>query len=275
VTARYNYWKHLAMSVLFSKYSDEVQIALATAYTGYFDASGHPAQQKAITVAGFASTVKKWNRFDVEWTKILRSEGIDLFRMTDFVNNSGDFAIGWKGETQKRKDFIARLMKCLENNVNKAFRATLVIADYNKANKLYELKEFVGRPYALCCMVCTFTLRKWAKKKNAERRLLYYFEDGDFDKGNFEQMHKAAYGVRPQFLDKSRAIAFQSADFAAWKIRNSIESALRDDHTIEKGVRLLQSVEMLSRIPKDAGALNYESLLQYCAAWKVPKRQSK
>src|SRR5271157_889044 len=98
MTPRYNRWEHLAMSVLFSGYNSEVQIALATAYTGYFDASGHPSQQKAMTVAGFSSTVKKWKRFDIEWTKILRSEGVNLFCMTDFVNSAGDFALGLKGE---------------------------------------------------------------------------------------------------------------------------------------------------------------------------------
>ena len=97
--------------------------------------------------------------------------------MTDFVSSGREFK-SWKGQTQRRKQFTMRLSECLRRNVNKAFRTTLVIADYNRADELFEVEEFLGRPYALCCMVCTYTLRAWAKRKRAERSLLYYFEDG-------------------------------------------------------------------------------------------------
>jgi hypothetical protein len=247
-------------------------MAMFTAYSAYFDASGHPDQQNVFTVAGFVSTVKKWTRFDKEWKAILKSEGIETFHMTDFVSSKGEFAVGWKGETDRRRTLIARLAKCLQNNVNKSFRATLVMPDYVAVNGVYKLEEFLGRPYTLCSMLCVYTLRKWAKKKKAVNKLLYYFEDGDKDKGNFEQMHKAAYKINPKFLDKTEAIAFQAADFAGWKIRSSIEGAIKNNHTLEKSVRLLQSVEMLLTIPKDAGVLNREALMKYCAGYKITKR---
>jgi len=270
----YSFVEHLAMSVLFARYSDEAPIAMFTAYTGYFDASGHPNQQSVLTVAGFVSTVKKWARFDEQWNAILASEGVKHFHMTEFVSDQGEFLVGWKGESRKRKDFIDRLAGCLASNVNKSFRTTLILADYDAANKIYELEEFLGRPYALCCMVCTYTLIKWAEKKNVDKKLLYYFEDGDKDKGNFEQMHKSTYKINPRFLDKTEAVAFQAADFAGWKIRSSIQGAIKDDHTLEKGIKLLQSVQMLQKIPKDAGVLNYEALMKYCLNYAVPQRQS-
>jgi hypothetical protein len=104
-----------------------------------------------------------------------------------------------------------------------------------------------------------------------DEKLLYFFEDGDKDKGNFEQMHKSAYKVNPRFLDKTEAVAFQAADFAGWKIRSSIQGAIKGDHTLEKGMQLLKSVEMLKKIPKDAGVLNYEALMKYCVNYSVPQ----
>jgi hypothetical protein len=252
-SARYSFIKHLAGSALFSRYSDEALIAMFTAYTAYFDASGHPDQQSVITVAGFVSTVKKWARFDIEWNAILKSEEIKFFHMTDFVSNRGEFAVGWRGETERRRVFIARLAACLKPNVNKSFRATLVIPDYNVMNEEFRVEEDLGRPYTLCCLMCTHILRLWAEKKKAEKRLLYYFEDGDKDKGNFEEMHKRIYRVRPQFLDKTQAVAFQPADFAGWKVRAGVQAAIKSDHTLEKGFRLLQSMKMLAKIPKEAG----------------------
>lgn len=197
--------EHLARSVLFSHYKDD---AIVTMFSAYFDASGHPSDGKALTVAGFASTVKKWARFEVEWNAILKSEGIKIFHMTDFVSSKEEFAVGWKGETDRRRLFVERLAMCLKRNVNKSFRTTLLLDGYNAANKVYRVEERLGHPYALCCMMCSFTLRQWAKKKNAERRLLYYFEDGDLDKGDFEMRHKLAYGINPKFLDKTEAVAF-------------------------------------------------------------------
>lgn len=121
-------------------------------------------------------------------------------------------------------------------------------------------------------MACLKAIEIWAKKKKVEKRLLYYFEDGDEDKGDFELMHKRIYGVRPKFLDKSEAAAFQPADFAGWKIRTSVQDSIEEDHTLEKGIRLLQSVEMLRRIPKHAGVINHEALVKYCRVYKVPRR---
>jgi hypothetical protein len=241
-------------------------------YTSYFDASGHPDQTTVLTVAGFVSNIEKWSRFDVEWNSILKSEGITRFRMTDFVSSQGEFAAGWTGQTTRRRGFVERLAECLKRNVNKSFRTTLILPDYQTANKNLQIKERLGRPYTLCCMTCVFCLRKWAKKKGAEEKLLYYFEDGDKGKGDFERMHKDAYKVAPKFLDKSEAVGFQAADFAGWKIRSNVQTALKSDHTLEKGIQLLRSVEMLRSIPKDAGVINLETLAKYCNVYKVPRR---
>lgn len=261
--------EHLARSVLFSRYTEE---ALMTMFSAYFDASGHPDQKSVLTVAGFVSTVKKWSRFDVEWNAILKSEGVTSFHMTDFVSSRREFAKGWKGETIRRRKFIERLAECLKHNVNKSFRTTLILPDYDTANRGFQIEERLGRPYTLCCMMCAHTLRNWAKRKGAERNLLYYFEDGDKDKSDFERMHKTDYKVLPKFLDKTEAVAFQAADFAGWKIRSGVEAALKADHTLEKGIQLLRSAEMLKSIPKDAGVVNLETLAKYCQLYKVPRR---
>ena len=74
------------------------------------------------------------------------------------------------------------------------------------------------------------------------------------------EQHERAFKEKPMFLPWEKAVAFQAADFAGWKIRKNVTSALAPDHTIQKGMRLLDSVKMLASIPKDAGVLNYETL---------------
>src|SRR2546429_1238415 len=96
----YSFIEHLARSLLFSRYSEDFLIAMITGYSAYFDASGHPSRGKVLTVAGFVSTVEKWARFDLQWNTILGSENIKVFRMTDFVSSQGEFATGWRGQTE-------------------------------------------------------------------------------------------------------------------------------------------------------------------------------
>lgn len=243
-------------------------------FSAYFDASGRAGDpnHKVMTVAGFVSDIKKWKRFEVEWNKILRRERITIFHMTDFVSSKGEFAVGWKGETDRRRMFIDDLAACLSRNVDKSFRSTLVLSDFDKVNGDFAIEETLGKPYGLCSMMCAFALRQWAKRKGVEKNLLYYFEDGDKGKGNFDDWHTRAYGTPPRFLGKKEAVGFQPADFAGWKVRTSIQESIKADHTLEKGQQLLRSISVLKNIPKDAGVITESVLIGFCQQWKVPSR---
>jgi hypothetical protein len=243
-------------------------------FTAYFDASGHSDDpvNRVMTVAGFVSIIDKWIKFETEWNAILKSEGITLFHMTDFVSSRGEFAVGWRAKTDRRRIFIERLAACLASNVIKSFRATLVISDYNAVNQEFMIEETLGKPYALCAMMCAYTLRQWAESEPVSTPLLYYFEDGDADKGNFEAWHERTYGERPRFQNKKQAVMFQAADFAGWKMRAAIQGSIKADHTLAKGQQLLRSVAVLSTIPKEAGVINKPVLLQYCSTYSLPNR---
>lgn len=242
-----------------------------TAYSAYFDASGHPDQQEVLTVAGFVSTVKKWARFEREWNSILHSEGIRIFRMADFCSSHGEFA-GWKRQPDRRRVFIARLLECTRKNVNKAFAVTLVVSDFDTFNKTFMVEGLLGRPYTLCGMLCVRMLRKWAQRKGVEDHLLYFFEDGDKDKGNFERLHKLAYKQKPKFLSKTEAVGCQPADFAAWKTRSAIQASIGDDRTPENGIGVFRSLELLNRVPHTSVVINSDALKAWSRKLPFPRR---
>lgn len=248
-------------------------MAMFTKFTGYFDASGHPDQHEVLTVAGFVSSVKKWTRFDIEWNAVLKSEGIKFFHTTDYASSNGEFS-GWKGQTDRRRAFQGKLWNCIRRNTNKACRTTILIRDYQQVNAVFKLEERLGLPYAMCAASCLYSATQWAKKKKSEKTMLYYFEDGDKDKGDFLRISKDDGLPEPLFLPKSLAVAFQAADYAGWKFRSSLTGALKPDHTIEKGRRLLESVKDLRRIPwlGSAGVINLDTLVRYCQASNVPRR---
>jgi hypothetical protein len=147
------------------RYSDEAQISMFTAYTAYFDASGHPDDRgrKIITVAGFVSTVKKWSRFDADWNQVLKSEGVSAFHMTDFASSGGEFS-GWKKQTERRKSFTAKLGVAMDACVNKGFRASVSLPAYKDINAFFLLSERIGRPFTICAIQALYQAKLWAKR---------------------------------------------------------------------------------------------------------------
>lgn len=260
--------EHLARWLRFSRYNDAALIAMFTSYTAYFDASGHPDDHKIMTVGGFVSTVKKWARFDREWNAILQSEGVNSFRMSEFASSEGEFR-AWKGQTERRRKFVEQLTDCLRKNVNKAFRSSLNIYDYDEVNAEYKLEEAIGRPYAACGTECLMALEMWRRRKRIDvKHVLCFFESGDKDKGNFEEQAKKGgrfQPLRPEFLSKERAVAFQAADFSAWKYRTAFQESSKPDHDWDKAAKLFTSLSPLMKIPHDgSGIHNKEQLLRFC-----------
>jgi hypothetical protein len=169
-------------------------------------------------------------------------------------------------------DSLALLLYVCGRTSIKSFRATMVVSDFRKVNSVFVLSERYGVPYALCSLLTVYKLRLWAKRKRAEKGLLYYFEDGDKGKGDFDRDHRRIFGEPVAFLTKEQACPLQAADFAAWKMRTAIQEALRTDHTIQTGLTLLRSLDDLRKIPNDGGVINEDVLLKWCARYKVPRR---
>jgi hypothetical protein len=236
-------------------------------FSAYFDASGHPDETDVLTVAGYVAAVDAWIRFDREWKEILEAEGVSAFHTTEFVSSRGEF-VSWRGKgskkTERRRKFVEKLMSCVQKNCAKFFRASLYIPDFERINKEFLLSETIGRPYAVCSSLVAHSLRLWARDLGVLDTLLYYFEDGDKDKGNFEQIHRAAFGCAPRFLDKSQALAFQAADFNAWKTRTALHESNKTTHTPEIGSNLLRSIAVLENVRKEAGVLNEWSFRTFC-----------
>jgi hypothetical protein len=247
-----------------------------TEYSSYFDGSGDRGQPVQV-VAGFVSTVKKWARFENEWNAILKANKVSAFHATDYASSKEEFA-DWKGDSARRKQFQDDLTACMKRNVNKLFASGLVIEDYDAANRIYHLDDFVGPPFAVCGHQSLVKLYRWAdRKKLNPNHLLAFFENGDKDRGNFQSWAKAL-GIEwgysePGFLPKERAVQFQAADYAAWKYRVTLQDARKPDLPIEKAARLLESLSGLTSIPRNCTGLDFESLQRFCEKRRVPRRQ--
>ena len=244
-------------------------------FSAYFDASGHPDEHDVLTVAGYAATVDNWIKFECRWKEVLQSEGVTSFHTTDFVSGGGEFK-DWKGKEPekvgRRRRFVARLMKCVDDHCAKFFRSSLFIPDYNKVNEEFKLSEFLGQPYAVACALATYRLREWAGELGVLDTLLYYYEDGDKDKGDWERIHRTLYGRNPRFLDKKDTVAFEAADFNAWKMRTALHESNKPTHTPEIGKNLFRSLAVLENVSKEGGVLNEWSFRTFCEMNGIEKR---
>ncbi len=242
-------------------------------FSAYFDASGHPGQGGALTVAGYVSRVAKWKRFDVGWKAILDRENVSQFHMTDFASSFGEYC-EWRGQTERRKTFTADLFQCIKKNTNKAFRTTVILADYIKADRQWCLKESIGTPYALCSCICLHHLELWAGKRDAINNVLCFFEDGDKDKGDFQARAYFYSTICPEFLSKKNCSAFQAADLAGWKARIATQNAVRNPSDPNGGKNRLRSVQQMRGVPSrgSAGIFDYDELVKFCITREVPRR---
>jgi hypothetical protein len=93
------------------------------ALSAYFDASGKEGFP-FITIAGAVSPIKKWIRFERDWSEILETHDVTEFHATDFAASLGEYK-GWKGDKTRRSGFLRKLIAVLKKNTNKLFTLTV------------------------------------------------------------------------------------------------------------------------------------------------------
>src|SRR4029077_12645347 len=69
-----------------------------SAFTAYFDASGHPSDQPFVVVSGYVANYLQWQGFGKAWAHTHNKFNVDLpFHMADFMARKKDGA--------RRKDY--------------------------------------------------------------------------------------------------------------------------------------------------------------------------
>jgi hypothetical protein len=227
---------------------------------------------RAMTFAGFVSRASKWDRFNREWSQILADEGVSSLHMTDFASSQGEYK-SWKGNTDRRRRFIARLVSCIKRNTNKGFSSGIFIDDYNAINAEFMLAESMGQPYTLCGYSCLGALEKWAiNKRTRKAAMLVAIEEGDEDQGELIQV-AGSDGFRVIALSKAEVPAFQAADLIGWKSRTVLQDSLKMQlGTREEADGVLRSLEPLEGVVQRNAGFDARSLYRFCEAKNIPKR---
>jgi hypothetical protein len=99
----------------------------------YADETGHyyDPKKRFVGVAGLLSESGKWERFDGEWEKTCRDEGVnEPFHMVDFAASRKHFE-SWKGDDIRRMRLLDRLVAAIKNADAYPIGAVVPIEDFN------------------------------------------------------------------------------------------------------------------------------------------------
>lgn len=255
-------------------------------FTTYYDASGHQDDTSAaITVLGVAARVSRWQRFEREWNTLLGDFKVSHLHMTDYVHSRGPFKT-WKGQEQKRADFLDRVIRVTARAMNKVFACGVWMKDFHAVNADYRLAEVYGegRPdagaYAFCAVTCEGLVTKWMREKKPTHAMSHVFEAGDRGRGAYEAFvkHNAA-GAPPTAVsfvpkrDPQTGIwmrPFEPVDFLAWEYRNQLK--VLGERELLPDRRSLQAIELM--LPSTTGVHNEHTLRAMCVSnpLLIPRR---
>lgn len=252
---------------------------MAMLFAAYFDASGKENAVPFLTVGGAGSPIKKWIRFEKQWSGVLRREGVSEFHATDFASSGGEYR-GWKGDKARRSKFISDLSKIIKENTNKLFLTTVEMEAWRDVNKEYLLTEIFGSAYSLAGLAVIERVIQWLQKKKRSVRFEIFFEDGDDGWERLRTLCIALKNYEPIRLPRRKAVPFQVGDFLAWKTRTAATNSIREINGPESPQETLVAIERelssLNRVlvrPVRNTMFAHENLIATCLKAGVPRRR--
>jgi hypothetical protein len=211
-------------------------------FTAYFDASGHPADQPFVIVAGYVANYTQWRLFNTMWENEHTSAKCDLpFHMSDFMAAR---RAAQKGGTAKRADylrlndieassFILHLANWQQAYMALGVTCIVQMSEYSEINTVLDLREIVP-PYALAARVCTARIEQWRVEHGIADHIECIFEDGDFERGKFIDLMRIEGMSAPIFKDKKDFPGLQAADYLAWEMKYQVTADMDGKKPVQR-----------------------------------------
>jgi len=222
-------------------------------------------------------------RFERLWDEAVTTSGIQVFRMVDFAQSTGEFRT-WKGDEEKRKNFLTELIEIIVNKAAVFYSAAgaVVLKDWQQCNRDYRLAESDLQPYSIGGWLCVNQVRGWCEEQDRTfDKVKFVFEDGDKDKGHLAARLERDFRVKAETAKKREVRALEAADFGAWNIRKVLTQSesgpvrrlRRDFEELMSRISLYDHQHMsLTPKPMYSGMFRAPSLLRFCHDYGVPKR---
>jgi hypothetical protein len=245
-------------------------VAQPSAFTAYFDASGHPSDQPFVVVAGYVANFLQWQGFNKAWEHFHVKAGVSLpFHMTDFMARKREDYKKWAKDDPDADQFLANL--CTVPQIYALLNVSCIVdmGIYREIDEIFQLQTMIPA-FALGARVCVSAIEAWKKQHSIEYPIECIFEDGDFGRGKFIDLMRVERMPAPIFKDKADCPGLQGADHLAWEIGNYMKK--------ERMHQKQQVGEYFSRllaIPHIHLTADLAALLDLCERKGIPIKRSK
>ena len=231
------------------------------ALTSYLDESGTHAGSDTIVVAGFLSTPRRWELFELAWRQILNKHGIAFFHMTDFAASREQFE-GW--DESKRRDCLGGLLEVINHHVIGSVGIVINMSDYH-ALVSPEAAKYAGGPYGFAASSCMMLFSRVMEATGVLGKIAYVFESGAEGHGqvaeafnntlsnpsNREYFHLLSIKFEP----KQDFVPLQAADILAYELYQHLPTHLGNSSRPTR-----YPLRALSQTPHDWGQVDPQSL---------------
>lgn len=217
--------EHLAYALAPDGVFDGVWLMMLT---GYFDDSGHITNKPALVVAGFVAPVGQWQLFEKDWRAELRRPEfrLDYMHMKEFRNYSEQYA-KFKDNLPLETDLFKRLHRVIHNRALESFGAIVLLADYERVNAEFMLRETFGHPYAVAGSVVVHNTRRWIERERPGDRVEFVFDHDSDGWGELLAQCKRRWDVLPVPGNFRKLQPLQAADHLAWEIHRATQQVVK------------------------------------------------
>lgn len=208
--------------------------------SAYFDESGIHQGSRVYVVAGLLAPPRQWERFTIEWQRVLDSEDIPEFHMAEFSHRAGIF----KGWTRERCDkLIKRLIPIILRRAAWRVWTAVVVEDFHRI--LQDADKYL---YGLCATGCALRVRAVVLEVQPRLSVPFMFEHGAKTSGGvFKSFHD--YLLRPGQGDyykmgalsvgeRRKFLPLQAADILAYEVYKDFTAQMEaEDGGPKRGMR--------------------------------------
>jgi hypothetical protein len=158
--------------------------------TGYFDESGSDAGNEYYIVAGFVSTVEKWDRFDGDWKAVLRQFKVSSFHAHEFDNGRRGFGPYKDWDEERRRDFMGKLLGIIVRRTHKSFGTATHKKSLDIVLGNSDIKRYYGGPFSVSFFNTVHAVSEYRKKHYPSTPIVHIFDEGNSREGAILQAAK-------------------------------------------------------------------------------------
>lgn len=183
--------------------------------SAYFDDSGSYPEHSVVVVSGLVASTKQWSDFSKKWNKLLSSERISVFHMSEFESSKGEFE-GWTPE--RKNPFIVDLIKTTKEYARTFMGALVPTKDFDLVKPKFP--NISRTPFQLCADRCILHLSIWIEKSPERKNLSVFFDRGKALAPEMTKLfcEKSEPKWNYALADKREEIPLQAADLIAYEV---------------------------------------------------------